>query len=192
MKKNKILLTGCAGFIGSNLLDELLKNGSKVIGIDNLITGSKKNLSNALKNKNFKFFKIDLKNKKKLISISKNVNIVIHLAANADVRFGTEDTFRDIRENYLNTYNVLEATRINKIDKIVFSSTGSIYGEAKRIPTPENYEIPVQTSFYGAAKFSAESLIQSYSEAFGLKSIILRFVSILGPRYSHGHIIDLI
>ena len=112
------------------------------------------------------------------------------MAANADVRFGVQNPRRDLEQNTIVTQNVLEAMQFNDIGKIIFSSTGSIYGEAKIIPTPENCPFPIQTSFYGASKIACESLISAYCEGFNMNGYIFRFVSILGERYTHGHIFD--
>ncbi len=116
--------------------------------------------------------------------------MVFHLAANADVRFGTHHPFKDIEQNTIATYNVLEAMRAKAINRIAFSSTGSVYGEATVFPTPENAPFPVQTSLYGSSKVAAEGLISSYCEGFGFQGFIFRFVSILGERYTHGHVFD--
>jgi UDP-glucose 4-epimerase len=115
---------------------------------------------------------------------------VCHLAANADVRFGTEHPRRDLEQNTLVTFNVLEAMRHNGIKKIAFSSTGSVYGEAPVVPTPEDAHFPIQTSLYGASKAACEGLISAYCEGFGFQAYIFRFVSILGERYTHGHVFD--
>ncbi len=120
----------------------------------------------------------------------RDVELVLHLAANADVRFGVDHPTRDFQQNGQGTLNVLEAMRICKVPTIAFASTGSVYGDASVIPTPENHPFPVQTSLYGASKVAAESLIQAYSEGFGIRAYIFRFVSILGERYTHGHVID--
>ena len=188
--KNSILITGCAGFIGSNLVDFLLKKNFKIIGIDNLSTGNISFLSNALKNKRFSFVKQDLLNFSKIKKYFKGVDMVFHLSANADVRFGPKHPKKDIKQNLLVTSNVLEAMRINNVKKIIFSSTGSVYGEARQFPTPEESIFPVQTSLYGASKLACEGLIESYVEAFQMQCWIFRFVSVLGPRYSHGHVKD--
>jgi UDP-glucose 4-epimerase len=121
-----------------------------------------------------------------------DAEIVFHIAANADVRFGTEHPTRDFEQNGRVTLNVLEAMRIARVGKIVFSSTGSIYGEAKQIPTPEFTAIPIQTSLYGASKMAAEGFIQAYCEGFGMQAWIFRFVSLLGERYTHGHVVDFV
>lgn len=190
LNKKTILVTGCAGFVGSNLVDFYLDKNFKVIGIDNFSTGLKENLKKALKNKKFKLVKADLLKDKDLGKLFKNVDIVFHLAANADVRFGPDNPKRDLEQNLIVTSNVLEFMRINKVKKIIFSSTGSVYGEATQFPTPENAKFPIQTSFYSASKLACEGLISSYAEAYNFKCWIFRFVSLLGPRYSHGHVID--
>jgi len=188
--KKKVIVTGCAGFIGSNLIDKLLCNNYQVIGIDNLNTGKEKFMENALNNKNFKFIRCDLLNFKKIKKIFKGSEVIFHMAGNADVRYGFKKPFKDLEQNTIATYNVLESMRLNGINKIIFSSTGSIYGEPKNFPTPEDDSFPIQTSFYGASKLAGESLIQAYCEAFNFNSWIFRFVSILGRRYSHGHVYD--
>jgi UDP-glucose 4-epimerase len=115
---------------------------------------------------------------------------VFHLAANADVRFGLEHPSKDVQQNILATFNVLEAMRANGIKRVAFSSTGSVYGEASQIPTPEDHAFPIQTSLYAASKVAGEGLIQAYCEGFGFEGYIFRFVSILGERYTHGHVLD--
>ena len=190
MKKN-VLITGCAGFIGSHLVDFLLKKNFRVLGLDNLSTGKRLFLKKSIRNKNFKFYKIDLL-KSNINNYFKNIDIVYHLAANADVRFGLNHTKKDINQNIIVTYKVLEAMRKNKVKKIMFSSTGSVYGESKQIPTKELAPFPIQTSLYGASKISAESIISAYCEGFNFQCYIFRFVSILGERYSHGHVFDFI
>ena len=185
-----IFVTGCSGFIASNLVDYLLNNGYSVIGYDNLSTGELSFLENAKKNKNFKFINSDILNINDLTYAMKGTDFVFHLAANADVRFGTDHVDKDLKQNTIGTFNVLEAMRSNNIKKIAFSSTGSVYGEAKVIPTPEDAPFPIQTSFYGASKLAGESLLSAFAEGFNFQVWIFRFVSILGERYSHGHVYD--
>jgi len=186
----KVIVTGCAGFIGSNLVDRLLADGHKVIGIDNFSTGQSRFIDSSLANPNFQFFEIDLLNLDALKNAFKGGSAVIHLSANADVRFGTDHPRRDLEQNTIATYNVLEAMRVNGIKKIAFSSTGSVYGESPVVPTPEDGPFPIQTSLYGASKAACEGLIAAYCEGFGFQSWIFRFVSILGERYTHGHVFD--
>lgn len=185
-----LMVTGCAGFIGSHFVDRMLGEGYSVIGVDNYSTGQKNFLLNALKNKNFSFLEFDLLDLDRLKLSMCGCDMVFHFAANADVRFGTLHPRKDLEQNVIVTSNVLEAMLHNGIKKIAFSSTGSVYGEARVIPTPENAPFPVQTSLYGASKAACEGLISAYCEGFGFQSWIFRFVSILGERYTHGHIFD--
>ena len=190
MKKKKVLVTGCAGFIGSHLSEKLIAKGYTVTGIDNLSTGKLNFIKKLKSNKKFKFFKIDLYKQKNLYKYFNGNQIVFHMAANADVKNGFLNPKRDIEQNTIVTHNVLEAMRKNRIKRIIFASTGSIYGEPKIFPTKENYSFPIQTSLYGSSKLACEGLIQAYSSGFGFHSTILRFVSIMGKRYSHGHLFD--
>jgi UDP-glucose 4-epimerase len=186
----RYIVTGCAGFIGSNLVDRLLSDDHYVIGVDNFSTGQRRFIEGALAQPNFKFFEVDLLNLNRLTSAFNGGEVVFHLSANADVRFGTEQPCRDLEQNTIATYNVLEAMRANGIKKIAFSSTGSVYGESPVVPTPEDGPFPVQTSLYGASKAAGEGLISAYCEGFGFQSWLFRFVSILGERYTHGHVFD--
>jgi UDP-glucose 4-epimerase len=184
------IVTGCAGFIGSNLIDRLLTQGHRVTGIDNFCTGQRRFLERALKSSVFRLIESDLLDPSALTLAFSGGDSVFHLAANADVRFGTEQPRKDLEQNTIATYNVLEAMRANGIKRIAFSSTGSVYGEADVVPTPEVAPFPVQTSLYGASKLAGEGLIAAYCEGFGFQSYIFRFVSILGERYTHGHVFD--
>jgi UDP-glucose 4-epimerase len=186
----KAFVTGCAGFIGSNLVDRLLADGVSVIGWDNMSTGQERFIEDARKSKGFVFTRGDNLDLPALAEAMKGCDFVFHLAANADVRFGTEHTRRDLEQNTIATYNVLEAMRLQGIKRIAFSSTGSTYGEAAVIPTPETAAFPLQTSLYGASKVAGEGLLSAYCEGFGFEGYIFRFVSILGERYTHGHIFD--
>lgn len=188
----KVIVTGCAGFIGSSMTDRLLAMGNSVIGIDNFSTGQKRFLEGALLDENFQLITGDLLDIDLLKDKFKDADFVFHFAANADVRFGTEHPRKDLEQNTIATYNVLEAMRINGVKKIAFSSTGSVYGEAAIVPTPEDGPFPIQTSLYGASKLACEGLISAYSEGFQIQSWIFRFVSILGERYTHGHVFDFI
>lgn len=184
-------VTGCAGFIGSHLVDRLLIQGHQVVGIDNLSTGFMEFLHLTKQFSSFKFIFADCLDKSVLFrNISSQCDAVFHFSANADVKNGIKHTEKDLQQNTIATFNVLEAMRMSGVKKIIFPSTGSVYGEADIIPTPENASFPIQTSLYGASKLAAEGLIQAYSEAFGIQSYIFRFVSILGERYTHGHVFD--
>ena len=186
----KFFVTGAAGFIGSNLVDALLARGDEVVGFDNMSTGNPQFLAGAKSSAAFSLVEGDLLDRTALEQAMKGCEVVIHLAANADVRFGTDHPFRDLEQNTIGTFNVLEAMRTCGIRRIAFSSTGSVYGEAAVIPTPEDAPFPVQTSLYGTSKVSGEGLISAYAEGFGFQGLVFRFVSILGPRYTHGHVFD--
>ena len=183
-------ITGAAGFIGSNLVDRLLAAGKTVVGYDNLSTGLTNFLLEARRHPNFRFVQADVLDPDALTVAMRGADIVFHLAANADVRFGLEHPRKDLDQNTIATFNVLEAMRANGVRTIAFSSTGSIYGEAVVIPTPEDAPFPVQTSLYGASKLAAEGLIAAFAEGYGMSAYIFRFVSILGERYTHGHVFD--
>jgi UDP-glucose 4-epimerase len=186
----KNFVTGAAGFIGSTLVDRLLDDGHDVIGYDNLSTGQHAFLERAHRNERFSFVEGDTLDLERLTAAMKSCERVFHFAANADVRFGLDDPSRDLQQNTVATFNVLEAMRVNCCKTIVFSSTGSVYGEAAVIPTPEDAPFPIQTSLYGASKLAGEGLIEAYCEGYAFEGYIFRFVSILGERYTHGHVYD--
>lgn len=188
----RFFVTGAAGFIGSHLADRLLADGHEVVGYDNYSTGRQRFLESASANPRFRMIKGDLLNATAMGEAMTGCDFVVHLAANADVRFGTDDPRRDLDLNTIGTFNVLESMRVKGIRRIAFSSTGSIYGEAAVFPTPEDAPFPVQTSFYGASKLGAEGFISAYCDGFGFQGFIFRFVSILGERYTHGHVFDFV
>jgi UDP-glucose 4-epimerase len=172
------------------MVDRLLAAGHTVAGFDNMSTGQRRFLESALAHPQFTFYQADLLDRKSLAQAMEGAELVVHFAANADVRFGTDHPRKDLDQNTIATWNVLEAMRERGCKRIVFSSTGSVYGEPQIFPTPETCPFPIQTSLYGASKLAAEGLIQAYCEGFGLQGYIFRFVSILGERYSHGHVFD--
>lgn len=186
----KIFITGVAGFIGSTVADRLLSLGKSVVGWDNFSAGQEEFLVSARQQPGFTLHRGDNLDTDALTKAMAGCDFVIHLAANADVRFGTEHPGRDLQQNTVATFNVLEAMRVNGIKRIAFSSTGSVYGDAPVIPTPEDAPFPIQTSLYGASKVAGENLIEAYCEGFGFEGYIFRFVSILGERYTHGHVFD--
>jgi len=187
---DKIFVTGAAGFIGSNLVDRLLGEGKTVVGFDNFSTGQREFLEGALKSPKFTLINGNCLDLPDLIKGMAGCDMVFHLAANADVRFGLEHPGKDFQQNALASFNVLEAMRVSGVSRIAFSSTGSVYGESEIIPTPETAPFPVQTSLYAASKLAAEGFIHAYCEGYGFEGYIFRFVSILGERYTHGHVLD--
>ena len=186
----RAFITGAAGFIGSSMADRLLGEGHTVVGYDNMSTGQEKFLELATPKPNFTLVKGDILDIDALTAAIKGCDFVFHFAANADVRFGTNHPSRDLEQNTIGTFRVLDAMRLNGITKIAFSSTGSVYGESTVFPTPEDAPFPIQTSLYAAAKTAGEGLISAFCEGFGFQAWIFRFVSILGERYSHGHVFD--
>ena len=188
----KAFVTGAAGFIGSTLVGRLLADGHEVVGYDDFSTGQEMFVARASESPAFRLVRGDTLDGAQLAEAMRGASMVFHLAANADVRFGTEHPRRDLEQNTIATFNVLEGMRKNGVARIAFSSTGSIYGEAPVIPTPEDAPFPVQTSLYGASKLACEGLIEAYCEGFGMQAWIFRFVSILGERYTHGHVFDFV
>lgn len=189
-----VFVTGAAGFIGSNLVDRLLSDGVRVTGWDNFCTGQERFLAGAVQHPQFRLVRGDNLDRPALIAAMKGADFVFHLAANADIKDGWQHPERDLEQNTIATFNVLEAMRENQIRRIAFSSTGSTYGEAlvsPDRPTPEDDHFPVQTSLYGASKVAGEGLISAYAEGGQIdEGYIFRFVSILGERYTHGHVFD--
>ena len=188
----KILVTGAAGFIGSSLVDRLLDCGHEVVGVDNFSTGIEEYLLDANKSIKFNFHHADLLIPGVMDSIIEGVDVVYHLAANADIKDCLLDPKKDIDQGILVTFNVLESMRKFGVKKIIYASSAAALGEPNIFPTPELCEIPMQTSLYGAAKMAGEGLISSYSLGYGFEGYIFRFVSLLGPRYPHGHVYDFI
>jgi UDP-glucose 4-epimerase len=153
-------------------------------------TGQDRFIAPAQGSAKFSLVRGDLLDAPALTAAMAGCDFVFHLAANADVRYGTEHPRRDLEQNTIGTFQVLDAMRLTGIQQIAFASTGSVYGEATVFPTPEDAPFPIQTSLYGAAKVAGEALIQAFCEGYGMRGWIFRFVSILGERYSHGHVFD--
>lgn len=186
------VVTGCAGFIGSHATERLLGLGHKVIGVDNLSTGQLNFIEPFLSHRNFVFHRNDLVSAPKLDELFTGAEAVFHLAANADIRGGLSHPYRDLEQNTIATFRVLEAMRSAGVGRIIFSSTAASLGEQQTFPTSEDCPIPIQTSLYGASKMACEGLISSYCEGYGFEGYVFRFVSILGPRYPHGHVFDFV
>jgi len=186
----KVLITGGAGFIGSHLLDRLISLHEEVIVLDNLSLGTKTNMSH-LKCETLHFIQGDCTDKSDVKEAMKDVDILFHLAANAEVRLELNDPQTCFQQNIYATHLVLEELRQSTAHTIVFTSTSTVYGDATRIPTPEDYPTrPI--SIYGASKLASEALITSYAHTYDVKTVILRLANIVGPRSNHGVIHDFI
>ncbi len=189
----KLFVTGGAGFVGSHFVDACLERGHEVICFDNLSTGRKLFLEGASTHPRFRFVLGDITRLDELQgALEPGVDWVAHFAANADVRHGTEWPRKDLDINAIGTWNVLEAARLAGTRRFLFSSTGSVYGEPTVFPTPEDAPFPEQTSLYAASKLAGEGMISAYCHGFGFTAAVFRMVSVLGPRYTHGHIFDFV
>ena len=188
---DQVFVTGAAGFIGSSLVDRLLADGVAVTGWDNFSTGQERFLAGAAAHPFFRLVRGDNLDLPALTAAMAGADFVFHFAANADIKDGWSHPKKDLEQNTIATFNVLEAMRANGVKRIAFSSTGSTYGEATLIPTPEDAPFPVQTSLYAASKVAGETLLSAYAEGGQIdEAYIFRFVSILGERYTHGHVFD--
>jgi UDP-glucose 4-epimerase len=186
-----ILVTGGAGFIGSHLIDVLLPQ-NKVAVLDNFSTGRREYIAHHLKDQNFSLIEADILDPKALEKAVEGKDIIFHLAANPDVKLGASDTRIHFNQNIMATYCLLEAMRRMDVKRIAFTSTSTVYGEARVMPTPEEYGPLVPISFYGASKLSCEAMIFSYCHAFGMQSWVYRFANIVGERGTHGVLVDFI
>jgi len=185
------LVTGGAGFIGSHLVDALVERGSRVRILDNFSSGRNEFISHH-DEESVEVFEGDLLDFEVVSESMKDVQMVHHLAANPDIRLGTEVTDTDLKQGTIGTYNVLEAMRVNSVSKISFASSSAVYGEADMMPTPESYGPIVPISLYGASKLASEALITAWVGTFGVTGYIHRFANIVGPRGTHGVIFDFI
>lgn len=186
------LVTGGAGFIGSHLVDALVERGKEVRVLDNFSSGREEFLSHHEGSGLVEICRGDLLDLAAVIDAMEGVEAVHHLAANPDIRLGTEVTDTDLRQGTIATYNVLEAMRASDVGIISFASSSAVYGEAGVMPTPEDYGPVMPISLYGASKLASEALITAWSGTFGSKGYIHRFANIVGPRGTHGVIFDFI
>ena len=188
----KVIVTGGCGFLGSHLVDKLIELDHEVLVIDNLSSGSLNNVKNHISKPYFKLIKDDLKVLGDWLNSFKEAEAVFHFAANPEVRVSVIDPRIHFNENILAAFNVLEACRKYDVPYIVFASSSTVYGDAKVIPTPEDYHPLEPISVYGACKLACENLIITYSKLYGLKGLILRYANIIGPRSNNGVIVDFI
>jgi UDP-glucose 4-epimerase len=187
---SRALITGGAGFIGSHLADRLLSDGHEVVVYDNFSTGRREFVEQLGDQSGASVVEGDMLDETRLRRSLAGCETVFHLQANADVRHGLEHPRRDLEQNTVTTSILLEAMRDEGVDRIALASTGSIYGEPATFPTPEDAPFPTQTSLYGASKLAAEGMIGAYCHGYGFTGVTLRFVSVLGERYTHGHVYD--
>ena len=186
-----ILLTGGAGFIGSNLVQRLLADGEDIHVLDNLSSGRMASLEGARKYRNFWFHHLDLLNTDPL-ALPKDCKTIYHLAANPEVRISATNPSVHFSQNVVATFNLLEAARRIDAETLVFTSTSTVYGEATMVPTPENYSPLEPISMYGASKLACESLIVSYAHTYGMRAVIYRLANIIGEDSTHGVIYDFV
>mgnify|MGYP005673993627 FL=1 len=188
----RALVTGGAGFIGSHLVDELVDAGYSVKIIDNLSSGNLDLVNHQLAAGNAEFIEGDITSIDDVLQATKEVDVVFHMAANPDIRLGTQVTDTDLKQGTIATYNILEAMRINNVNKIVFASSSVVYGEDAPMPTPESFGPCLPISLYGASKVGSEGLITSWVGTFDFQAWIFRFANIIGNRGTHGVIFDFI
>ena len=188
----RALVTGGAGFIGSHLVDELVDAGYSVKIIDNLSSGNLALVNHQIAAGNAEFIEGDITSIDDVLQAIKEVDVVFHMAANPDIRLGTQVTDTDLKQGTIATYNILEAMRINNVNKIVFASSSVVYGEDAPMPTPESFGPCLPISLYGASKVGSEGLITSWVGTFDFQAWIFRFANIIGNRGTHGVIFDFI
>ena len=191
LTKQSILITGGAGFIGSHVVDRLIRN-KRIKVLDNLSSGRMEFIRHHLDNDNFSLIEADLMEPGAISSACNGIDLVFHMAANPDVKLGAKDTRIHLEQNILATYNLLEAMRPTGCNRLVFTSTSTVYGNAHKMPTPEDYGPLVPISLYGASKLACEALISSYCHTFDITAWIYRFANIVGHRGTHGVIVDFI
>ena len=192
MGRKRMFITGGAGFIGSHLVDRLIDDGHLVTVYDNLSSGTEENIKHHLGQDNFNFIKADLFDLQQLKNSMAGHDTIWHLAANPEAREGINRTDLDLRIGTIATYNVLEAMRVNSIKEIVFSSSGTVFGETPPLPITEDYGPLLPISLYGASKLACEGMISAFCHIFGLRAWIFRFANIVGTRATHGVIYDFI
>ena len=188
----KVLVTGGAGFIGSHLVDALMESGNEVRVLDDLSAGSMENVEHWLDHKRFEFMRGDMRDPDVSEEAVEGVDVVFHLAANPEVRIGSQSPELLYETNVGITHNLLEAVRVSNVKYLVFTSSSTVYGDARVIPTPEDYGPLEPISVYGGAKLAAEALISGYAHTFGFKALIFRLANIIGKRSNHGVIYDFI
>ncbi len=192
MESKKVFVTGGAGFIGSHLVDKLISEGNEVTVYDNLISGKVGWIEHHFGKASFQFVKADLLDFETLRQSIKGYEIVWHLGANTDIRQGNANTDLDLKNCVIATHNVLEAMRENGIDKILFTSSATVYGDAPSMPLAETFGPLLPISLYGSGKLACEGMISAYCHLFGIRAWIFRFANVVGSNMGHGVIFDFI
>lgn len=190
LKNKRIMVTGGAGFIGSHLVDKLASLDCEVVVVDNLSSGKLDFLEGS--KEKIEIHNLDILDSDVLLPVMDGCEGVFHLAANPQVKMGKDETRIQIDQNIILTYYVLEAMRKKGVSNMAFTSTSTVYGEPKQIPTPEDYGPLIPISLYGASKLSSEALISSYCFSFGMRSFIFRFANVVGTRSTHGVTFDFV
>ncbi len=188
----KHFVTGGAGFIGSHLVDRLMENDDVVTVYDSLVSGRRKRIEHHFGKENFGFVHADLLDFDTLKQEVEGQDIVWHFGANTDIPGGNKITDLDLKNCTIATYNVLEAMRQNGVDKIIFPSSSTVYGDTPPIAISETFGPTLPISLYGAGKLASESLISAYCHLFSMQAWIFRFGNVLGARMGHGVIFDFI
>ncbi|MEM2675994.1 MAG: NAD-dependent epimerase/dehydratase family protein [Candidatus Bathyarchaeia archaeon] len=189
----RVFITGGAGFIGSHLTDRLCTEYVDIVVFDNLSAGRLENIERWLNAPNFRFVLGDLLFPEKVLESLKGCETIFHFAANPEVKISSENPKLHYEQNVLATFNLLEAARkTESVKTIIFTSTSTVYGDAQKIPTPEDYAPLKPISVYGASKLASEALITSYAYNYGFKAVIYRLANVVGSRSQHGVIHDFI
>ncbi len=181
----KYFITGGAGCIGSHMADALMERGEVTV-YDNLSSGKLSYLAHHREKSGFKFVEGDVGDLKSLTEAMAGHDTVFHFASNPDIARSVKETDLDLREGTILTYNVLEAMRINRVGKLLYSSGSGIYGDVGDFPTPEDFGPLLPISMYGASKLACEGLISAFCHMFGMTGCIYRFANVVGSRQTHG------
>lgn len=180
MKFNRAVVTGGAGFVGSNIVAELLSQDIEVISLDNYLSGKKDNLTEFKDNPNFKEVVCDITNFEELKKYIIDVDVIFHNAASKKT-ICLNDPRRDLDINAKGTFNLLELARDRGVKKIVHASTGSVYGEGVILPQKEDHPL-VPTSYYGVSKLAGEKYVKVFNHLYGLNTTVLRYFHVYGPK----------
>jgi UDP-glucose 4-epimerase len=193
-----VLVTGGAGFIGSHLAGCLLERGRKVICVDNLTLGSRKNIKNCLEHKHFSFYESDVSDTKALLHIVENsednaaIDMIFHLAANSDIQKSSMNPGIEYENTFQTTWSVLELMRIKNIQRLFFASTSAVYGEQPGVNLSEDSGALFPISYYGGAKLASEAFLSAYSYMNNFDITVFRFPNVIGPGLTHGALYDFI